>query len=68
MPQISFPSGSLLYAYDEFEKVIESKLPDISRVKMEFHEKETSVLFDIKVDSTPLLFEMDKYNVREGAK
>ncbi|MBR3149251.1 MAG: hypothetical protein IKF64_03695 [Eubacterium sp.] len=60
LPDIDFPSGLLLYAYDEFETVIESKMPDISRIKMNITEKDTSVLFDIKADETPLLFELEK--------
>ena len=57
---IPFASGTLLYAYDEFEALIEKKMPDISRVKIDIIEKESSVLFDIKIDETPLMFEFDK--------
>ena len=48
VPEISLPSGLLLYAYDEFETLLEKK---------------SSILFDIKFDETPLMFEFDK----EGA-
>ena len=60
MPEMELPSGVLLYAYDELEKVIESKLPAIERVDINIIEKENSVLFDINVDATPLKFEFGK--------
>ena len=60
VPSIDFPSGTVLYAYDEFESLIERKMPDISWVKIDIIEKEKSVLFDIKIDETPLMFEFDK--------
>lgn len=58
-PDILLPSQSLLYAYDEFETVLESKMPEIHRVKIDIKEKKTGILFDIKVDETPLLFELE---------
>ena len=60
IPNIDFPSNSVLYAYDEFEKAVEEKIPELSRVSINIKEKQTSVLFDIKLDSTPLLFELEK--------
>ena len=63
VPEISLPSGLLLYAYDEFETLLEKKIPDVSRIKIDIIEKKSSILFDIKFDETPLMFEFDK----EGA-
>ena len=64
LPRVKLSAGSVLYAYEEFEKLIESKMPALSRVKITVSEKKTGVLFDIKADSTPLLFELEK----EGEK
>ena len=60
LPDCEFPSGLVIYAYDEFEKLVESRLSEINLVRIDAVEKETSVLFDIKVDGTPLLFELEK--------
>ncbi len=60
MPDVFLPSGVVLYAYDELEKVIESKLPDLRSVRIRVIEKEKSVLFDIQMDATPLMFEFEK--------
>ena len=54
------PSGLLLYAYDEFEMLLERKMPAVSDININIVEKENSVFFDIKMDETPLNFEFEK--------
>ncbi len=53
-------SGLLIYAYDEFETLIERKMPAITNVDVHIMEKENSIFFDIKIDETPLNFAFDK--------
>ena len=60
LPDLALPSGLILYAYDEFETLLERKMPQITSVNLDVIEKEKSVLFDIKIDETPLMFEFDK--------
>ena len=53
-------SGLLMYAYDEFEMLLERKMPAVSDIQIGIVEKENSIFFDIKMDETPLNFEFDK--------
>ena len=60
VPAVSLPAEKVLYAYDEFETLIERKMPAIDRIEINIIEKETMILFDIKFDKTPLNFGIEK--------
>ncbi|MBE6819264.1 MAG: hypothetical protein E7517_08940 [Ruminococcaceae bacterium] len=60
MPEAVVPAGLLLYAYDELETLLERKMPSIQAVNIQISEKAGGIMFDIKVDNTPLSFAIDK--------
>ena len=60
MPEVEVPAGLLLFAYDELETLIERKMPAIEAVDICITEKESGILFDIKIDETPLTFAINK--------
>ncbi len=59
-PEASLPAKSALYAYDEFEKVVEEKLPKLKTVSIRMEESNSAILFSLQLDATPLRLALEK--------